>query len=254
MTDLEKRILNLISGTNGITGADIAKSLQVEKAEVCCALSQSVELKKLVELRRDYKWYLISAAANEPEEPNGPPPDEDLSNLCNYYLQSIMSESGNSVSQFLSSYEPQYVVLSGLDIDVKTDKAAITLLNRISADNEKRPYLGYPLCIFTIYGKGGKPYKKIAPVFLFPVTYDAGSLEISWVPKLNMEVLQQYCPGHSGALARKLAELETELGMNDPSVTYDVEDLIVRLVQIRQWEWAEAIDPFHIPPPAILEL
>ena len=196
MTDFEKNIYNAIASSNGIKGAEIAKLLHVEKKQVNSTLSRSSALKAVVKQGSDYKWYLI--ADNKPKNSGkiAPKPDEDLQKLCNYYLQCISLESSSSVSQFLSSkYDYKYAILNDLKIDSGKDTEAISLLNRIASNREKKAYLGYPIRIFTVFGKGGVPYKKIAPVFLFPIEYVGGNAEVSWIPTINMEVIRGYCGG-----------------------------------------------------------
>ncbi|MBP5227271.1 MAG: AAA family ATPase [Kiritimatiellae bacterium] len=248
MTDLEKKIFEAIAGSGGIRSATIADILHVDKALVNTTLSKSKVLKSVVRQGTDYKWHLIGSEAKEAENQTKTNPDEDLKRLCEYYLRCISLESGSSVSQFLSSrFGCQYAVLSDLKIDSENDVAAISLLNKVSNNRDKRAYVGYPIKIFTLYGKGGIPYKRIAPVFLFPVTYTSGVIEISWIPIVNMEVVKRYCVGSVETLTRELVSLETELGMNDPESDVGVDELVLRLRNIRDWEWRETIDPYHIP-------
>ncbi len=253
MTELEKKIFEVIAKSNGIKGSQIANALQVEKKTVNSTLASSKELKALVKQDSEFKWHLITAAKGGNPATNVPQPDEDLKRLCNYYLQCITLESNSSVSQFLESkFDYEYAVLNGLGIDAKKDVSAIKLLNKIAADREKKAFLGYPVQIFTIRGKGGISYKKIAPVFLFPVEYNAGNIEVSWVPTFNIEVLGRYAVGSKETLAKELVDLQTELGMNNPDIEIEVDELILRLVQLRSWEWAEKIDPYQIPKAGML--
>ena len=248
MTTLEKQIYEIISKSNGIKGSDIANALQLDKRTVNSTLSQSNALKAVVKQESDYKWYLISSGKSNSNAMPVPKPDEDLKKLCSYYLQCISLESSSSVSQFLESkYDKEYVVLNGLGIDAQRESDALSLLAKINANRDKKAYLGYPVRIYTIYGKGGIPYKKIAPVFLFHADYTNGIVDISWVPSINMEVLKGYCVGSSDTLANELVSLETELGMNEPDSDAEVDELVLRLSQIRDWEWAEPIDPYGIP-------
>lgn len=248
MTALEKQIYEIIAKSNGIKGSDIADALQLDKKAVNSTLSQSNALRAVVKQESNYKWYLISSGKSGGNAMPTPEPDEDLKKLCSYYLQCISLESSSSVSQFLESkFDKEYVVLNGLGINVQTDSEALSLLAKTSANRDKKAYLGYPVRIYTIYGKGGIPYKKIAPVFLFHVDYTNGIVEISWVPSINMEVLKGYCVGSSDTLANELVSLETELGMNQPDSEAEVDELVLRLSQIRDWEWAEPIDPYSIP-------
>lgn len=248
MTDFEKNIYDAIASSNGIKGAEIAKLLHVEKKQVNSTLSSSSALKAVVKQCSDYKWYLISDSKPKNSSETTPKPDEDLQKLCNYYLQCISLESSSSVSQFLSSkYDYNYAILNDLKIDSGKDTDAISLLNRIASNREKKAYLGYPIRIFTVFGKGGVPYKKIAPVFLFPIEYVGGNAVVSWIPTINMDVIKGYCGGSGDSLANELVSLETDLGMNNPDSDVDVDELILRLRDIRDWEWKETINPYEIP-------
>ena len=174
--------------------------------------------------------------------------------LCNYYLNCLSLESSSSVSQFLSSkYSLQYAVLNGLGIIPDSDQAALALLNKISNKRGSIAYLGYPIRIYTVYGKNGMAYQKIAPIFLFPVEYNAGNVVISWLPSINMEVLKGYCENNIDSLVIELVSLETELGMNTPDLEIEVDELVLRLKEIRQWDWNENIDPYNIPCATSLE-
>ena len=246
MTDFESKIYEVIASSDGIKGSEIAKALQVDKKEVNSTLSKSASLKALVKQDNNFKWHLLAAKKAAGKAVAKPKPDEDLRRLCNYYLQCISLEASGSVSQFLLSYDPSYVVLNGLKIDPQKDLAALNLLQKINANKEKKAYLGYPIRIFTIRSNKGS-FQKIAPVFLFPVEYNGGSLEISWIPCVNMEVIRGYCGSKGEALANELVNLETELGMNNPESEIEVDELVLRLQRVRDWAWREDIDPYHIP-------
>lgn len=200
MTEFESKIYEVIASSNGIKGSEIASALQVDKKEVNSILSKSAALKALVRQDNDYRWHLIAAKKGTGEVVNSPKPDDELHRLCNYYLQCISLESSGSVSQFLhSKYEASYIVLSDLKIEPQKDIAALNLLQKINANKDKRAYLGYPISIYTIHSNKGS-FQKIAPVFLFPIEYNGGTVEISWVPCVNMEVIRGYCGGKGHVL------------------------------------------------------
>lgn len=250
MTDLENRIYKEIANANGIKGSEIAARLGVEKGLVNSVLYSSYALKALVRQDRStYKWYVIANSSHSSvKQVSLPEPDKDLRDICNYYLSCLSMESGSSVSQFLkSNYSLRYAPLNGLGINPEVDHSAILLLNKINVNRDSKAYLGYPIRIYTVYGKGGIPYSKIAPVFLFPVDYTGGKVTISWVPSVNMEVLKGYSESDIDSITVELVNLETELGMNSPDTDIEVDELVLRLKEIRQWDWAEPIDPYNIP-------
>jgi len=256
MTDFEKNVYQVIANSNGIKGSEIAAKLGVEKRTVNSILANSIALKAVVKQESDFKWYLINtqrAGSKKTADATQPKPDEDLRKLCYYYLNCISLESSSSVSQFLTSkYSLKYEVLNGLCLDSDYDQAALSLLKKISSNRDSKAYLGYPVRIYTIYGKDGTAYQKIAPIFLFPVEYNGGRAEISWLPSINMEVLKGFCDNNPDSLAVELVNLETELGMNTPDTDIEVDELVLRLKEIRQWDWRENIDPYNIPRAANL--
>ncbi|MDD2371130.1 MAG: AAA domain-containing protein [Firmicutes bacterium] len=248
MTDHENKIYSEIAKANGILGSEIAAHLGLEKRIVNSMLAKSTLLKALVKQESNYKWYLLSKKIPT-AGPDIPKPDKDLQNICNYYLNCLSLESSSSVSQFLTSkFALQYALLDGLKVDANIDKEAISLLNKINGNKNSKAYLGYPVRIYSIFGKEGTEYKKIAPIFLFPVEYSGGQVNISWIPSVNMDVLKAYNAENSiDSLTVELVNLETELGMNIPDAEIEKEDLVLRLIKIRQWDWAESIDPYNIP-------
>ncbi|MCR5089810.1 MAG: AAA family ATPase, partial [Oscillospiraceae bacterium] len=248
MTGFEKRIYDIVASSDGIRGSEIASLLNVDKKEVNSVLSRSHALQAVLVQSPDYKWHLLASAPVPPgnETPNA---DSDLRNLCNYYLQCLSQESSTSVSQYLTSrYDTQYEVLSRLEIDPVADPEAMALLRRIQTSRDKKAYLGYPVRIFTFNSREGRTFRKIAPVFLFELDYTSGIVSVSRLPSINMEVMKAYCPNDAGTLASELFVLETELGMNDPESDTEADELVLRLRNIRDWEWAETIDPYNIPP------
>ena len=225
--------------------------MSIEKKVVNSILYSSNVLKALIQLNNaTYKWHPLTNVdtTSQKKTPVQPLPDKDLRNVCNYYLNCLSLESSSSVSQFLSSsFSLQYAVLNGLEIDPECDQSALTLLNKIRSNKEAKAYLGYPVRIYTVYGKGGKPYLKIAPIFLFPVEYSGGKSEINWIPSINMEILKGYNDSSADSLVVELINLETELGLNAPDADIEADELVLRLRNIRQWDWAEPIDPYDIP-------
>lgn len=247
MTSLETHIYQIISAANGIKGADIAAKIGIKKETVNSTLANSVALKAVVYQDNLFMWYTKGKSFKNQATTNAPIPDKDLRNLCNYYLSCLALEASSSVSQWLTSnYDLRYTVLNGLEVNDDKDQNAKTLLNRIRSNKDAKAYLGYPVRIYTIHSAKGS-FRKIAPVFLFPVDYTSGKVEISWLPAINMEIVKGYANSGSDALAVELVNLETELGMNEPDIDIDVDELVLRLIQIRQWDWAEKIDPYSIP-------
>lgn len=235
----------IASSKDGIKGSEIASKLGVAKPIVNSLLSKDPSLKALVMQTQDFKWHLLHSNPT----PGGklPEPDKTLNALCNYYLECISRESSNKVFAYLTSqFSLDYSVLSDLSIDPERDQDAIKLLNKINSDKAMVAYLGYPIRISTFSSPKGT-FRTVAPVFMLPVDYTGGQVTIAPSPKLNMEIIEKYCGIHGESAAIELLHLETELGMNDPSVDPEIDELALRLYSIRQWDWVEPIDPYNIP-------
>lgn len=248
LSPLEEKIYKAIAASPyGIKGREIAISIGEDKKVVNSTLYRSNLLKSLVVQGSDYRWRLIggSSAASKGEVPKF---DDDLHNICSYFLDCITAESSNAVSQFLSSkFSLQYAVLNGLQINADVDKNALELLHKISTDKNKKAYMGYPIKVYSICGKNGATYKKIAPIFMFNIDYAGGRVEISESPIINMEIIKAYSDNNVEAQSVELINLETELGINSQDIDFEIEELVLRLKEIRQWDWAESLDPYNIP-------
>lgn len=250
MTELEKRIYQAIAQGNGIKGADIAKIIGEERKVVNSTLSTSIDLKALVKQDSSFCWWprnQETGIKTSAGEVSIPVPDVALSNICKYYLNCIIEESGNAVSQFLTSeFDLRYAIIHDLDLDPLEDEDAIALIHRNGSDPSKAVYLGSPVRVFSFKAKSGKWYKKIAPVFLFPISDQGGKIEIASVPMINMEVLKAYADVQHEAGIAVLMDLERELGLDSQNAEIEKDELILRLAEIRQWDYKEQIDPYNL--------
>ncbi len=173
--------------------------------------------------------------------------DMSLRDICNYFLNCISIESSSSVSQNLKRRNSLlYAPINDLLINPETDQDAITLLNKINSNRDAKAFLGYPVRIYRAIDDGKQVYK-IAPVFLYPVDYSGGKISINWVPTVNIEVLKGFTDNTADSLSDELAKLESELGIIEHDIETEARELVSRLFHIRQWDWAETIDPYHIP-------
>ena len=243
MTVNEERILNIVIKSNGITTSEIAEHLNLDKGTVNSTLQNSKELNALIEQDSSYKW----SRKKQKEKKETTVSESDLKRICNYYLNCLSWESTNAVSQFLDSDYVKYVPISGLNIHQNIDQKANALLTKINNNRDLKAYLGYPVKIYTFTAKDGNLYRKIAPVFLFSIEYSGGKIIVDKLPFLNMEVLKAYSDGDSQSLTIEMVALERELGLDVPDLNIEIEEIVSRLVRIRQWDWQETIDPYNIP-------
>ena len=175
MKTTSQNILNLIKTSNGLKASEIAQKLNLDKNEVKAVLL--TDLKDLCYQDTRYKWYFHqddSSVVNNKKNV-----DTKLSNLCRYYLNCLNIEDNNSISEFLSSnYSLKYIELKNLDISSEKNIDAVNFLHKtLSTPNKNMvTYVGYPVMVEKIFSsKTNKSYLKVAPVFLFPVEYNAGS-------------------------------------------------------------------------------
>ena len=250
MTSDEKRIYEVIASGKGLKGSEIASLLNMDKKAVNSILYHSDALRALVEIDKNYRWTIKKKQDQGNKKQitaNTPEPDTDLRNLCNYFLNCLALESSGAVSQFLTShYSLKYAYIHDLEIDPYKDDEAIQLLKTISIEHNKKVYLGYPVRVFTILGKNNTKYRKIAPVFMFDVSYEGGKIDLSSVPSINMDVIKAYTGKNTDDLVVELINLENELGLDEPDADVDKAELVLRLTEIRQWDYKENIDPYDI--------
>ncbi len=246
MTDIEQAIYRVISEANGIRVQAIAAALGLSTNLVYTYLEDCIELKSMVYQDSSYNWFPKSHSINIDVDTHTP--DPDLRKLCLYYLNCLSFESSNYVSQFVGSFdnETKYVLLKGITEENLKEKNAISFLMKIKENRDVMAYFGYPVRVYTVQSKYNKTYKKVAPILLYPIDYSGGKISIADTPIINMEVLRAFSDGEKESLASELIALEKELGMDSADFDVGLEEIVLRLVRIRQWDWKETIDPFHI--------
>ena len=245
MSDFEKSILEIISKTPGIKARDIAAKLNCDKKLVNSALYGNLKARCYQDAA--YKWYLHGQTAGSAPVKEIAPPDEKLASLCRYYLNCLSVEQNNSISAFLTSkYSLEYTELKELAVNGSDDKIA-SLIKKISAERNLTAHVGYPVLIEKIHStKTTQDYLKVAPVFLFPVEISVGAVKIAPVPSINMEVIRQYSSRDIESQVYDLIELENELGLNAHDSETELDEVVVKLQSIRQWQWKEDLDPFEL--------
>jgi very-short-patch-repair endonuclease len=247
MTQFEKDIIAIISASPGIKARDIAKRLNVERSEVNSVLYSSLKSKCYQD--SSYRWYVNGAQANTDIilQADMPIPDKKLSDLCKYYLNCLSLEESSGISAFLTSkYSLDYAELNRIGFD-DSNEDAIRLLQKATSQRNLSSYVGFPVMIEKIHStRTNEDYLKIAPVFLFAVDNEGGSVNIASIPSVNMEVIKQYSSRDINTQVYDLVELENELGLNDSEADIEIDELVARLQSIRQWQWRETIDPNNI--------
>lgn len=247
MTEFEKKVLDIVSEHPGLKARDIAEKLGCEKKEVNSTLYGP--LKHQCFQDSAYRWYLKVQHISPSLSNQNLAPDKKLSDICKYYLNCLSIEESSGVSAFLTSkFSLNYCELTDISIDSSNDNVA-NLARKVSNDRNLVSYMGYPCLIEKIYSaKTKQHYFKIAPVFLFPVEISSGTITISHIPHINMEVIKQYSSRDANAQVYDLVELENELGLNALDADVELDELVSRLQSIRDWQWKDDLDPSAINP------
>lgn len=245
---MEQQIITILqSYPRGIKAQEIANILHINRKAVNKILYGT--LKKQCVIDSSYRWRLINCdvpASVEPIESQATTISADslLSKVCKYYLNCLSLDYTNKISVFKDSrFTPEYVEINALDIDSLNSDEALTFMQKTSQLRDKVMYIGYPISIYTITSRQGEKFIKIAPIFLYQTTYDAGLATMAAVPIINMEIMKQYCSMDESEQLHEMIQLENDLGLNNPDTETDMYDMVTRLSHIRQWNWKEEMNP-----------
>lgn len=243
---MEQKIIKLLkTNPKGLTAKVIANSLNTNRSTVNQLLYG--KLNNLCYVDSSYVWRLRNQetreefnAANQEATISA---DPELKKICQYYLNCIALDGTNKISVFKDSqFTPDYVEVDSLNLNTQNSQEMINFMTNTTRMNRKVMYLGYPSCVYTIHSKNGE-FKRLAPIFLFQVTYNAGSCSITSIPTINMEIIKQYCSRDENEQLHEMIKLEEELGLNNSDAEFDVSDLVARLYYIRRWNWQEEMNP-----------
>ena len=245
MNDFEKEILKIVGENPGIKAKDIADLIGCERREVNSVLYG--RLKDLCYQDSSYKWYLNERKNQQQSAEPEIEPDKQLADICNYYLNCLSLEENNGISAFLTSnFSLDYAELPSLNVD-GADVDVAKLVNKVSNGRSLTAYVGYPVSIKKFFStRTNQEYFKIAPVFLFPVEICAGAVNVAKIPNVNIEIIKQYSSHDINCAVYDLIDLENELGLSAKDIDIDLDELVARLQNIRQWQWKETLDPATI--------
>ena len=252
MNKLEKDTLALIKTSNGIKAKEIAKKLNVERSQINSLLYGSLHTHCYQDA--GYRWFLKRNDNSDSKDSQNKinSSDKELEKVCKYYLNCLSLDGNNGISAFLTSkFDLNYIEIDHLEI--KPTNVEITqFLKRIGAKKSMTTYMGYPTMIEKIYSsRTQQSYLKIAPVFLFAIDISAGRAQVNLLPSINIEAIKQYSSKDINTQIYDLIDLESELGLNDPTTEIELDELVARLQTIRKWEWMDKLDPnnIHIDKP-----
>ena len=87
MSQLKQDILTLLKSSGGLKTSEIAQKLQADKSDVKMVLFK--DLKDICYQDTSYKWHYQAQDTSQNSNPIDT--DEQLSNLCKYYLKHYFS-------------------------------------------------------------------------------------------------------------------------------------------------------------------
>lgn len=248
---MEQKLLALLrTCPKGLTAKQIANALNTDRQLVNRLLYGS--LKEQCYVDANYVWHANSQStlntqggSNQNQTISA---DPELRKICQYYLNCLALDGTNKVCVWKDShFTPDYIELESLDLNSLNNDGVSDFMRNTANQHNKVMYIGYPSCIYIIHGAGGE-YKRVAPIFLYQVTYEAGRSSIASVPTINMEIIKQYCSNDENEQLHEMIKLEEELGLNNPDAEFDITDLVCRLYNIRQWNWREEMNPDSFNP------
>ncbi|MEQ9413519.1 MAG: AAA domain-containing protein [Cyclobacteriaceae bacterium] len=257
---IEEKILEVLGEGKPLKGREIAAilsskyGLNVDKTEVNKLLYH--KLRSQAEQNKNYQWSLkkngnATAKKTLPSNTLGSTP---LTKLAYYYLECLSKDMDGGISVFTSNnYNPDYTELSKVPLDGNsTERISDNLVEKVRRDKNNFVFkLGYPILIKSIVSrKNGVTYTFAEPLFIFSVdTEYALQNKTSKLteddPVLNSKALASITGiASSSELLLEIIELYEELGLNnDPEDKPSIEDLVLRLEQIRSdWKWKESVD------------
>lgn len=253
---MEQRIISLLqSHPQGLMARQIANILHTDRTTVNQILYGALSNQCVMDA--SYRWRLINRGISVPTENQTTSISADplLNRVCKYYLNCLSLDNTNKISVFKDSqFTPDYVEINSLDVDSLNGEESLTFMQRTSQAGNKVMYIGYPISVYTITSRQGKQFKKIAPIFLYQITYDAGASTMAAVPTINMEIMKQYCSNDETEQLHEMIRLENEMGLNNPDAEFDMYDLVTRLCHIRQWNWKEEMNPESFSELAMCEI
>ena len=253
-TDIASKILIILNDKNGIKAVEIAKIIEKEIGEtVDKKIVNSIlysELRGQVSQDSKYKWYLKDQEVKDKRKTNKGPKDENLSKISSYYIECIASEL-DGISLFAKSkYNLSYYQNDTIDfLSAPAEEGFLNVKKTVlTRKSEQSLSFGYPFFLKSFKSRDGKSYEKVEPIFY--LTYDTESISgaalslVSEQYKINPEAIKSIEGIDRGDLLDEIVDLQEKLGLIDPFNIPDLDELILRLKELKpDWPWKEEIDP-----------
>lgn len=185
-----------------------------------------------------------------------------LRRLCQYYLACIAHDDAGGVSvQVRNGADPEYVELPQLELDCATipewDEQLAAFINAKRTRENGTLRLGYPVFSAPCRAEGSS--RKLLPIFLIDVAYDACGLDPEWhTCALNLEALRELEGNGIQFAQHSMLELEEGLGLAASEGERPFSQIVERLKLMRpDWPWAEpgkddATKPLSVAAPGFI--
>lgn len=254
---LDNAIIDHLRAHPGSTARELEAALGVEKRQINSRLYGP--LKGRISQDSRYRWFLADEQPRSGEHESVPRyPNTPLSRLARYYLACI-SQDDVGVSVFAESYDPDYIELSAFpagEQDIWSSPEARQMLGKLRKDRSRLVmYVGYPVMLgYQRSRRSNWHGYMVEPLFLFPVQFGDGNkpqIDLSF-PIINHKAYKRVTNAAGMQVMEELAQLESELGLEDADAAPELDDLVQRLQAIRpEWSWEEVLDPdtLGVTPP-----
>ena len=249
--DLTIRLLEHLRIRGPSRAKDIADALSVERTTINQLLYGP--LRGQVTQNKNYAWLLASTDVPQPklsvQQEGGA---NTWRSLFAYYLDCLAQDDDNGVSVFAESgYDLDYVELPfwpfGVSPPENHSDFLRKLIGRQRRDARKKIlWLGYPVMLRQVRGRGGRERKMVEPLLLWPQDPESGDFSFLQEPIVNSRAVRS--AGAADNILEEVALLAEELGL-DAGDLPPLDELAARLRDLRpEWNWIEALVPAPLRP------
>ena len=250
---LSKEILRLLSEKPGLKSREIAEILGTEKSYVDVLLYGVLKSKCFQD--QNYLWYLEKDVPKETPKKRTIKKNK-LSDLINYYLECLsQDDDGYNISTFAQNKngKTDYIELEEFpssDSDsIFYNTETQSLISKIKRDKGRlQMYLGYPSYLHKVQKQNKEESFIIRPLFFYPIDIQDNTYTFrDNIPIFNLTALKNITGLSDEQAMDELIHLEDELGLNSENNIPELDDLVLRLHNIRpEWPWQEEICPSNL--------
>lgn len=249
---LNEKVSLILTENPGLRAGEIAEKLNIDRKQINSFLYKSPKDKYIQDEK--YCWYLAQDVPVQRSDKKNIS-ENALSRLCKYYLSCLSQDNENGISVFADSkFGLDYIELEKLSLDggehVLLSNEGQGLLGKIRKDRSRlEMYLGYPTALKKVKSnKNSWEGFFVEPILLFPIELSEGNPKVSQgFPIINLSVLKRFSNMEKEQIMDELVQLEEELGLSDGKCIPEIDELALRLRNIRpEWPWEEDIDPDNL--------